>query len=70
MTVQFFQNNWSVVWKDVIDCDLDVLNDGGFLDEVNKTSIVLVPKKKGASSAKDFRLISFCNVLYKFVAKV
>lgn len=38
--------------------------------KVNKTTIVLIPKKTSTSRLTDFRPISFCTVQYKFLAKV
>jgi hypothetical protein len=36
---------------------------------VNDKTIILLPKKDDPEHLKDFRLISFCNVIYKVVSK-
>lgn len=40
------------------------------MDCVNDTFITLIPKIKVAQKEGDFRPKSFCNVIYKLVAKV
>ena len=46
-----------------------VLNHGMLIKSVNKTNVVLVPKKKNAMSMNDFGPINSCNVIYKIVMK-
>ena len=46
------------------------LNGGGQLSFINHTNVVLISKCKDPISAKDFRLISLCNMVYKIIAKV
>lgn len=66
----FFQKNWPTVGNEVITFALDVLNHNGSLEHVNETYITLIMKKQNASSLGDFQPISFCNVIYKIVAKI
>jgi len=43
---------------------------GKLLKEVNHTFVTLIPKIKKASTLTDFRPISYCNVIYKIIAKM
>lgn len=49
---------------------LEVLNLGLVLDELNHTSITLIPKKNQAIRVGGFHPINLCNVVYKLISKV
>ncbi|KAH1075467.1 hypothetical protein J1N35_027795 [Gossypium stocksii] len=66
----FYQKFWHIVGEDVIGYCLAILNDQRNIEEVNNTSIVLIPKENSPKSLNKFRPISLCNVLYKIVLKV
>ena len=70
MSPIFYQKYWHIVGPDVMDGVLSCLRDGILLKKINHTNICLIPKIQNPLSAKDFRPISLCNVLYKIVAKV
>lgn len=55
--------------EEVTSLALNFLNDGGSLEEINDTFIVLIPKIKNTDKMVDFRPISLCNVLCKIIAK-
>lgn len=46
MTVEFYKHNWGVVSKDITSMALNTLNNGGFIHNINRTDITLIPKKK------------------------
>lgn len=43
---------------------------GHLRKELNNTHITLIPKKKNPTRVDDFRAISLCNVLHKFISKL
>ncbi|KAA3462673.1 reverse transcriptase [Gossypium australe] len=66
----FFQTYWHIVGYDVGTFCLKVLNGGMFLDDINYTHIVLIPKNSNPNGMKYFCPISLCLVLYKIISKV
>ena len=70
MSSIFYKKYWDLVGFDVINCVLNVLNDGVLPSGLNETYICLIPKVKNPQKITEFRPISLCNVLYKIIAKV
>ena len=65
----FFKNYWNTVGPDGLSTTLSVLNLGIIPPNINHTFISLIPKIKSLATAKDFRPISLCNVIYKLIFK-
>ena len=53
----------------MVEASLSIFNTGTIPANFNHTFISLIPKIKNPEKAKDFRLISLCNMLYKIIAK-
>jgi hypothetical protein len=66
---RFLQRNWGTLKNDVVAAVQRFFDEGIMPDEVNDTSIVLIPKKNNPEELKDYRPISLCNVLFKIVSK-
>ena len=66
----FYQKPWNIVRSEVCVAVLDFLNGGVFHDDINEKYIALIPKIKNPTHITEFRPISLCNVIYKFIAKV
>ncbi|XP_074293711.1 uncharacterized protein LOC141620847 [Silene latifolia] len=66
----FYQTYWSTVGPEVVRAVLAILRGERSPRDINKTNIVLIPKKKAPDKIRDFRPISLCNVVYKLVSKV
>lgn len=66
----FYQKYWNIIGEDVTTYCLDVLNGRRSIEEINQTSIVLIPKEKSPKSMNKFRPISLCKVIYKIISKV
>ncbi|OMP11477.1 reverse transcriptase [Corchorus capsularis] len=65
----FFQKCWHIVGTDVVRFELDFLNNGVDLPDVNHTNIVLIPKVDNPGTMRDYRPITLCNVIFKIVSK-
>ncbi|GLT37139.1 hypothetical protein SLA2020_114740 [Shorea laevis] len=70
MNVRFFKHYWPIIGHDVTKVVLEFLNEGTMAKGLNKTHIVLIPKKKNPNPVKDFHPISLCNVLFKLISKI
>lgn len=70
MSVLFYKHYWHIVKWDVISTVRGFFVGGFLLKQLNHTNIALIPKVGSASSVKQFRPISLCNVIYKIIAKI
>lgn len=66
----FYQKHWLTVGDDVCAAVLKILKGDGMISSFNSTIIALVPKKCEPQYVMDFRSISLCNVVYKWVSNV
>ena len=67
--VIFFQQMWGVIGAQVMRVCLSILNGQASIAALNVTNIVLIQKAKNPQKVTEYRPISLCNVLYKFVTK-
>ena len=66
----FYKDCWHIGCPDVITAVVDFFQNGRLLNEVNSTSITLIPKVLCPSHVGDYRPISCCNIIYKCITKV
>jgi hypothetical protein len=66
---RFYQRNWELLRTEVIKAVKRFFDTGEMPENVNDTSIVLIPKVEHPMELKEFRPIGLCNVLYKVVSK-
>ena len=69
-TAGFYQTHWDLVGPSVTRAVLNFLNEGVLTEEINLTTVVLIPKIRNPREMKHFRPISLCNVIYKICSKV
>ncbi|KAL9679475.1 hypothetical protein QQ045_017337 [Rhodiola kirilowii] len=65
----FYQKHWDSIKDNVIKEVKDFWEEGLLDNEINKTLIVLIPKKKEAVRMEDWRPISLCTVAMKIITK-
>ncbi|XP_062232870.1 uncharacterized protein LOC133930222 [Phragmites australis] len=65
----FFQRNWALLKEDVLRAVHKFFEECELQEEVNDTTIVMIPKHCAPEEMKDYRPISLCNVVYKVVSK-
>jgi hypothetical protein len=69
-TASFYQAHWDLVGPNVTRAVLKFLNEGVLAEEINLTTVVLIPKVRNPREIKHFRRISLCNVIYKICSNV
>ena len=69
MPTLFFQKYWEIVGGDIIDVVINFLNNENFIDDINQTFIILIPKVQNPKNMMQFRSLSLCNVIYKIISK-
>ena len=69
MNPGFYQSYWDVVGGDITTACLSYLNKNLLPDDLNTTTIVLIPKKGSPKKISDLRSIALCKALYKIVSK-
>ncbi|XP_019178991.1 PREDICTED: uncharacterized protein LOC109174178 [Ipomoea nil] len=70
MNPGFYQHFWDVVRGDVSQFVVNCLNNSTFLEGLNDTNVVLIPKKAMPETVADLRPIALGNVLYRIMAKM
>src|SRR5438270_691830 len=68
-SVSFFHKNWDLIGKEIIGSIQHFFKSGKLLSSVNHTSLSLIPKIPKPITLSDFRPISCCNSMYKFISK-
>lgn len=66
----FFKSYWGIVGEDVTEAIKEFFSNRKLLKEVNHTFLTLVQKLEGATSFQNYRPISCCNLIYKFISKI
>ncbi|KAL9671689.1 hypothetical protein QQ045_009259 [Rhodiola kirilowii] len=66
----FYQRHWESIKNHVVKEVKDFWATGHPDREINKTLIVLIPKKKEVVRVEDWRPISLCTVLIKIITKL
>ena len=69
-TTTFWRCNWDIVKEDILSLFREFHANGRFVQSLNTTILVLVPKKVSSEDLKDYRPISLVGSLYKWIAKV
>ncbi|XP_020254288.1 uncharacterized protein LOC109831370 [Asparagus officinalis] len=69
-SASFYKASWAIIGEEVTMASEDFFRTGKLLGAINSTSISLIPKVICPKSPSDFRPISCCNCLYKFISKI
>lgn len=68
-TAEFFIASWGIVGSSVISAIKEFFSTGQLLTQVNSTIIALIPKTRHPTMVTEFRPISCCNTICKYIAK-
>ncbi|GAA0153035.1 hypothetical protein LIER_37615 [Lithospermum erythrorhizon] len=70
LSLEFYKDTWSIIKHYVIAVVPSFFHTCHLPLYVNYTTLTLIPKVKHPHSMKDFRPISWCNVLYKGISSI
>lgn len=68
--MKFYQVFWDVIKKDVLAVFNDFHRAESFVNSINSTFLILIPKVVGAKDIKKYRPISLVRSIYKLISKV
>lgn len=63
----FFKRYWGTVGQDLVCAVKEFFATGRLLKQSNNTLVALIPKTSANPSVRDFRPISYFNVVYKVI---
>ena len=66
----FYKSQWQTIGSSVCRFIKDVFASKGVPHAINRTLLVLIPKKENPDNLKLFRPISLCTVIYKSITKI
>lgn len=69
-SMAFCHFSWDFVKSEVLCFFNEFHEHGRFVNSLNNSFLVLIPKKKGAEDTKDYRPISLVGGVYKLLTKV
>jgi len=66
----FFKTTWKMIGGMVKEAIPNFFHTDIMLSFLGETKLVLIPKTSNPTHSKEFRPISCCNVIYKYIAKL
>ncbi|XP_020259034.1 uncharacterized protein LOC109835466 [Asparagus officinalis] len=69
-SASFYKSTWHIIGEEVTNAIEEFFTSGKLLGAINSTSLTLIPKVNCPKSPSDFRPISCCNCIYKFISKI
>lgn len=70
LTAAFWQFNWGTVKGEVMRVFRDLYYPGKFIESLNSTFVLMIPKKEGEIISRTTRPIGLVSSLYKLITKV
>ncbi|CAA7047953.1 unnamed protein product [Microthlaspi erraticum] len=68
--VEFFKRGWEVLGEEITVSVQNFFLSPFMPKALNSTSLILIPKRRGADELKDFRPISCLNTIYKLISRL
>ncbi|CAA7042279.1 unnamed protein product [Microthlaspi erraticum] len=68
--MEFFKASWEIIGPQIIAAVQTFFSSAFMPTSLNSTTLVLIPKRRGADDLKDFRPISCLNTVYKLITRL